>query len=252
MRDMLSILEDAYEYPVDIEFTVNFINEDQYKINLLQCRPFQVRGGFVAIERPSGVAQEDILLETAGPVIGQSRIESVQRIIYVAPSVYGRLPVNERYAVARLIGRLTHLEGPDRPDVTMLLGPGRWGTTTPSLGVPVSFAEINTVSILCEIVAMREDLVPDVSMGTHFFSELVEVDILYLALFPNHRGNFLRQAFFEGRENNLTKLLPDAGRYEDVVRVIDAADLPGASVQLYANTVKQQVMCYLASKAGLA
>ena len=73
----------------------------------------------------------------------------------------------------------------------MLIGPGRWGTTTPSLGVPVSFAEIDTVSVLCEIVAMRDDLVPDVSLGTHFFNDLVEMDILYLALFPGRQGQLL-------------------------------------------------------------
>ena len=75
----------------------------------------------------------------------------------------------------------------------MLIGPGRWGTTTPSLGVPVCFAEIDTVSVLCEIVAMREDLVPDVSLGTHFFNDLVEMDMLYLALFPGRQGQLLER-----------------------------------------------------------
>ncbi len=79
----------------------------------------------------------------------------------------------------------------------MLIGPGRWGTTTPSLGVPVSFAEIDAARILCEIVAMREDLVPDVSLGTHFFNDLVEMDMLYLALFPGRQGNSWSEAFFE-------------------------------------------------------
>ena len=44
------------------------------------------------------------------------------------------------------------------------MGPGRWGTTTPSLGVPTSFAEIDTVDVICEIVAMRADLIPDVKL----------------------------------------------------------------------------------------
>ena len=79
----------------------------------------------------------------------------------------------------------------------MLIGPGRWGTTTPSLGVPVHFAEINTVSVLCEIVAMRDDLVPDVSLGTHFFNDLVENDMLYLALFPKREGNYWNDALFD-------------------------------------------------------
>ena len=54
----------------------------------------------------------------------------------------------------------------------------------PMLGVPVSFSEIDTVAVLCEIVAMRENLVPDVSLGTHFFNDLVEMDMLYFAVDP--------------------------------------------------------------------
>ena len=116
--------------------------------------------------------------------------------MYVPPSVYGQLPIRDRYAVARLIGRLMHLTEPQPPRHVMLIGPGRWGTTTPSLGVPVSFAEIDTASVLCEIVAMRDDLVPDVSLGTHFFNDLVEMDILYLALFPDRKDNFWNRDLF--------------------------------------------------------
>lgn len=90
--------------------------------------------------------------------------------------------------MARLIGRLLHLDEEKPPEQIMLIGPGRWGTTTPSLGVPVSFAEIDTATVLCEIVAMREDLVPDVSLGTHFFNDLVEMDVLYWRSFPAERG----------------------------------------------------------------
>lgn len=245
MRDLLRILEEAYDYPVDIEFTANFLADNDYKLNLLQCRPLQVKGGSVIAEPPSDISEEDTLLETAGPVIGQSRLDTVARLIYVVPPVYAQLPIRKQYSVARLIGRLTHLEGPDKLGVTMLLGPGRWGTTTPSLGVPVSFAEIDTISMLCEIVAMRDDLVPDVSLGTHFFSELVEMDILYLALFPNQKGNVLNEAFFEEMPNKLPKLLPHAAVYSDVVKVIDPADCDGSrSLKLNADTFRQKVVCY--------
>jgi hypothetical protein len=127
----------------------------------------------------------------------------------------------------------------------MLLGPGRWGTTTPSLGVPASFSDIATVSALCEIVAMRDDLIPDVSLGTHYFSDLVESDILYLALFPGRQNNFLSLDFFEQSPNKLAALLPDAADWAGVVRVIDVADVAdGRDLILYANSLKQQVFCY--------
>ncbi|MBM4017947.1 MAG: pyruvate, phosphate dikinase [Planctomycetes bacterium] len=246
MRDMLRTLQEAYDYPVDVEFTANFFADGSYKINLVQCRPLQVKGAGPAAGPPPDIRREDVVVEAHGAVIGQSRLLAVDRLIYVEPAVYGQLPVAERYAVARLIGRLAHAGGPGGPRTLMLLGPGRWGTTTPSLGIPVRFADIDAVGVLCEIVAMRDDLVPDVSLGTHFLNELIEMDILYTALFPTRPDNFLNKAFFESRPNRLADLAPDAAAWAAAVRVVDAADLgPAAAVKLYANHLKQTVICYL-------
>ena len=245
MAKMLRLLEDAYECPVDTEFTANFFSGSEYTINLVQCRPLQVYQGVAAVEPPAHIARKDLIFNTHGAVVGQSRVVSVDRLIYVPPSVYGQLPISDRYSVARLIGRLMHLPEDGPPKRIALLGPGRWGTTMPSLGVPVSFAEINTVSVLCEIVAMREDLVPDVSLGTHFFNELVEAEMLYLALFPGREGNYLNESFFEPARNKLARLIPEAAGRSDLVRVIDAADIaPGGSIQLNASNIKQKVVCY--------
>ena len=249
MREILQTLQKAYEYPVDVEFTANFFNGDagSYKINLVQCRPLQVKGGGTVIQPAPQVERESVVLEAHGAVIGPSRACSVDRMVYVVPAVYGQLPINERYKVARLISKICHV-GDARKKTVMLLGPGRWGTTTPSLGVPVSFADINTVSILCEIVAMRDDLVPDVSLGTHFLNELVEMDILYLALFPNRQDNFLNREYFENGPNRLGELLPEAADYAHLVRVIDAPRLKrgedGTAIRLNADTLKQRVVCW--------
>ena len=250
MRQMLEVLQTAYGCPVDVEFAANFPDGERYKINLLQCRPFQCRSGGTVPDLPDRIPKEDLVLEARGAVIGQSREVNVDRLIYVDPSAYGQLSTSERHSVARLIGRITHIEEPNRPETIMLLGPGRWGTTTPSLGVPIRFSEINTVSVLCEIVAMREGLVPDVSLGTHLFSEMVEMDILYLALFPSKEGNFLNSDFLEQAPSRLVELLPDAAKLSDAVRIIDTADLDkGIVVKLNANSFDQRVVCYL-QRAG--
>ncbi|HSW51140.1 MAG TPA: PEP/pyruvate-binding domain-containing protein, partial [Bryobacteraceae bacterium] len=207
MRALLETLEQAYDYPVDIEFTANFLADGSYRINLVQCRPFQVKGGGHVVPQPGPVAEKDLVLATEGAVIGPSMATAVGRLIYIVPSVYGRLPLSDRYSIARLVGRLTALE--DRPEgVLLLAGPGRWGTAEPSLGVPVAFAEIGNVTALCEVVEMREGLVPDVSLGTHFFNDLVEMQILYLALVPGKEGNRVNADFIERAPNRLSALLP--------------------------------------------
>lgn len=250
MRQLLSILQQAYQYPVDVEFSANFLSEETYRINLLQCRPFQVKGDLRTVKVPETISPERILLRTQGPIIGNSVTERVESLIYVVPSVYGKLAINDRYAVARLIGRLVQALTPERDDAhtVLLLGPGRWATTTPALGVPVSFAEINRAKVVCEIAAMHEGLVPDVSLGTHFFNDLVEMDMLYLAIYPEHENSVLNHELLGSLPNCLTRMAQDAERWQDAVRVICAGDnSPTDAVQLTLNVdaLNQQAVLYV-------
>jgi hypothetical protein len=243
MRALMQTLERAYDYPVDIEFTANFLSDGTYRINLVQCRPFQVKGSGPSAALPDVVKKGDLVMATRGPVIGQSMVATVGRLIYVVPQVYGQLPLSDRYSIARLIGRLTNLE--DRPEGALLLaGPGRWGTAEPSLGVPVSFAEISSVTALCEIIEMREGLVPDVSLGTHFFNDLVEMQILYLALTPGQDGNSVNLDFIDKAPNRLRELMPPEAGWSEAVRVIDPAGLPTPRrLRLYADALRQSSVC---------
>ena len=177
----------------------------------------------------------------------------IDRIVYVLPSEYSRLTDADKVNVARIIGKLTHLTEPGIPKSLMLLGPGRWGTTTPSLGVPIASSDINSVAVLVELVAMDENTIPDVSLGTHFFNELVELDILYLALYPGKESTVLREEVFRNAPNRLPFLLPDAAKWANVIHVVDSGDFEdGTTAFINANALKQKAVCYLerSSTAG--
>jgi pyruvate,water dikinase len=151
-------------------------------------------------------------------VIGPSRVLRPDRLVYVVPARYGAMGQGARLEVARLIGRINHASEGCK---LVVLGPGRWGTRDPCLGLPVNFTEINRVAALCEIVAMNENLVPDVSLGTHFLNELIEADMLYFALFPGKDGNRIDEDFLMGQANRLADILPGQEGHADAVRVID-------------------------------
>jgi hypothetical protein len=246
MRAMLRELQEAYGCPVDVEFTANFVDRDTYAINLLQCRPFQVRGRTGDVRVPHALKPESVVVRTHGPIIGNSLAATINRLVYVVPAAYGELNEEERYALAKVIGRLTHLDGTREADTIMLVGPGRWGTTTPSLGVPVRLADINTVSVLCECALMHEGLVPDVSLGTHFFNDIVELDMLYMAVYPERPGHVLNEAFFGDGANRLTELLPDAAGWGHVVRVVESGAGAGRGrLCLSADVYRQEGVCYV-------
>jgi pyruvate,water dikinase len=181
--------------------------------------------------------------------VGPSAQTPVDRVIYVDPDAYVQLPTQDRHEVGRVIGRLTRLD-PEVDRRIMLLGPGRWGTTTVALGVPVSFAEIQRVSVLGEIMRLG-DVVPDVSLGSHFFNDLVEESMLYVALYPGHPGHALDEPRLRAAENRLAELLPDDARMAGVVRVIDFPAGDGKP-QLWLNCdcVGQEAVGYLEPHAA--
>ena len=249
MRLLIQTLRDALHYPFDIEFTANFLDDGSYRINLVQCRPFYVKE-LCKIPPPSvNIRKENIFLETLGPIIGRSINTSIDRLLYVAPSEYGQMKINDRYALARVIGQLIKKDNSDRNKIIMLVGPGRWGTTTPSLGVPVAFADINTVSVICEIESMNEYISPDLSLGTHFFNDLVESEIVYMGLFPGDNGTIFNEKVISALPNMAPDILHDTARWAHVLWYADGAHLPGNSeFYVHIDTLKQHGICFVDRK----
>lgn len=243
MRGLLGTLEAAYEHPVDVEFTLNFVAPAEYRINLVQCRPFQVRRNRPAVELPDHVPGEAVFLRSAGPIIGHSRFDVIDELIYVVPEAYSRLVWRDRYEVARLIGRVVHAPRAVKHPTLMLVGPGRWGTSTPELGVPVKMADIDAVSVLCECALMHEGLVPDVSLGSHFFNDIVELDMLYVAVHPQREGHLIDREFLNAAPNRLLEIAPEAGHWESVLRVI-SSDAVGRKLIVRADAAAQDATCF--------
>jgi pyruvate,water dikinase len=95
--------------------------------------------------------------------------------------------------------------------------------------------------------------VPDVSLGSHFFNDLVEENILYVAVFPGSPGYALDELRLRAAPNRLAALRPDDEGMASVVRVLDlSADGPGGpaaqTLWLNANCVEQEARCYFAPR----
>ena len=249
VRDLLATLQEAYRYPVDVELTANYLESGELKVNLVQCRPLQVKEGGLVHPAPRGLAEADVLLRSRGPVVGQSTCAPVDRVIHVDADAYAALGTQARYEVARVVGRVARASPPGAVRI-LLLGPGRWGTGTPSLGVPVAFAEIQRVAALCEVMSLGGH-VPDVSLGSHFFNDLVEADMLYLALHPGYPGHHLDRELLRRAENRLADLSPDDAAMGAVVSVVDFPQ-PGDPrlLWLHADTMAQEVIAYLDAPAS--
>jgi hypothetical protein len=241
MQKILKTLESHYQYPVDIEFTVNFTQDQKPLINLLQCRPLQTRGRQGHVEVPEQIDPEKILFKCEGHFMGGSIYQDIKKIIYVDPEAYINLPLSEKYDIARLVGELNRRVKTKEAEPTIFFGPGRWGTTTPSLGVPVSFHEINNAAVLAEIAYEGGNLMPELSFGTHFFQDLVEGDIFYVALFPDKNGTIFNRAKLNEIPDRLIEVLPESGKYANVVRFYELGDM---KLRIISDVTSRKVICF--------
>ena len=243
MTNILKTLEAAYNYPVDIEFTVNFKDDDEFRINILQCRPVQTKGLGPRVEIPSKIKKSKILFESTGNFLGGNISQDIDRIIYIDPAAYaGLASQSQKYDIARAVGEITRTTKGGKKPAVMLMGPGRWGTSTPSLGVPVSFAEIGNVAVLVEVAFASANAVPELSFGTHFFQDLVETGIFYLALYPDNVNTYINSAFFSSMPDTLKKVAPQYKKYWEVIKVLD---IKGPNPRIAADIISQRLVCYI-------
>ncbi len=241
MSRMLKKLETIYRYPVDTEFTINLVKDGKFQINLLQCRPLQTIGPEKQIKFPEHVEKGRILFQFEGNFLGGSISQPIHRIIYIDPQMYVELPLPKKYDVARLVGKLNRQISSKEETPTMLLGPGRWGSTTPSLGVPVGFSEINHMTVLGEIAYESGDLMPELSYGTHFFMDLVEMNIFYVAIFPEEKYVYYNMETLNTLPNTLAERVPSYAGYQDVVKVYEVQE---KDIKIMADVVSRKVMCF--------
>jgi hypothetical protein len=177
---------------------------------------------------PEDMDPKRVLLETKGTSMGLSRDVPLDIIVYVDPVRYYEMPYSDKPSVAKMIGRInwhyrylnTHM---------MLFVPGRIGTSSPELGVPVSFSDISAFEAICEIEEKKAGYNPELSYGSHIFQDLVEADILYTAAFDNEKTvHFSPEKLEKGRD--ISSDFDEDGLLFDIVKVVD---MSGQKCNLY-------------------
>jgi len=109
------------------------------------------------------------------------------------------------------------------------------------LGVPVKFAEINNVAVLAEVAFSAGNLMPELSFGTHFFQDLVETNIFYVALFPEKEDSMFNIIWFKQLKNLFCELMPESVKYEDIIGVYDVSN---KGLRVMSDVVSQRVICF--------
>ena len=233
MRKILRALQEAYDYAVDIEFTVNVDrasgeeSEPRFVINLLQCRPLQSFKGTGPLRCPPRLARCCSALPRT-PWAPRCRRGSTLSV-WSMPQVIEHVRTASGRALHALLAVATRRVREALGATAVLLAPGRIGTSSPDLGVPVTFAEIAAFRAIVEYADAAHGFSPELSYGSHMFQDLVEQDILYCAALERGATVFDRSVL-----SNLPQVGLDAAAGDpDIAACIRLYDARGRDLGLW-------------------
>jgi Pyruvate phosphate dikinase, AMP/ATP-binding domain len=173
LRELLAIAAGAVGAPVEIEFAGTFDPkaDDPARLALLQVRPMVVPASEVRVTEEE-LADPEVVV-ASGTVLGNGEIDTIRDIVYVKPDAYdpachGAIARQAQEMNDRLLAAGTGY---------VLVGFGRWGTSDPWLGSPVTWGQICGARVIVE--ASLPSLPGDLSQGSHFFHNITSFEVPY-------------------------------------------------------------------------
>jgi hypothetical protein len=246
LKKVLHTLEAYYEAPVDVGFTVQLVDMDEYppelNLSLLHCR----RQGYLAGDKPTplpaNLPPEAVAFKTSF-MVPRGAIDGIRHVVFVTPEGYDRLADPEqREALRQAISQLNAALGENK---FICVGPGAWGATNPRLGVPIDYADIHNAAALVELYGQRGGSQPDPALGTYAFQDLMEAAIYPLTVSLDQPEAGFNRAFFYETPSRLDDFLVLAPELEGCLRLIDAAAYaPGCHLAINMDDEKNLAVAY--------
>lgn len=197
--DVLKIGQAAMMRPVEVEFAVNFDpdNKNVADFYLLQIRPISNAFSRKDVDFEN-IKDEDLILRSDN-TLGNGIVTDVYDVIYVKPQSFD---ASKTEVMAKTISMLNSKLAAEKRSC-LLIGPGRWGSSEPWLGIPVKWSDISSVAVFAE--SALPDFRIDPSQGSHFFQNMTALGVGSFSLSP-----FLGDGFYD-----VTFLDAQIAEYED-------------------------------------
>lgn len=182
VKTLLRISEQAAEAKVEIEFAMTLDPERGLpaRFGFLQVRPMLVSGEFVEVSEEE-MAAENVLVASES-VLGNGFINTLEDVVYVRPEAFEakhtpKIAAEIEAMNVQLVNAQRHY---------LLIGFGRWGSSDPWLGIPVTWPQVSGAKVIVE--ATTPEMNVDPSQGAHFFHNITSLRICYFSV--HHAGEW--------------------------------------------------------------
>lgn len=209
---LLDIFKQAMGTPIEIEFSIDLDTEDTPTIYLLQIKPLIRQDENISIDIED--IAEDKIMMYASNGMGNGELSDIQDIIYVDVDKFDRLKTEKMAEEMNILNEKMKKLGRKY----ILIGPGRWGTRDKSTGIPVTWAQISNAKIIVE--QGLEDFPLDASLGSHFFHNVISMNVGYYSIQPNSdTGNLDYETLVKMPAEEITTYFRHV-RFEKPLRVL--------------------------------
>lgn len=192
LTELLILGEQSLGCPVEMEFALNMYREKDRNPDfcLLQIRPMVI-GSMDRVDESEQIAETDLFCLSQN-VLGNGIINDVRNIVIVPPHLFDSAHTQE---IALEIEKFNEKMSDNS---YILIGPGRWGSADPWLGIPVIWNQISKVKIIIEM-GMKEFPI-DPSFGSHFFQNVTSMRIGYFTIDPKKPDDILDWEWLKNQE----------------------------------------------------
>ncbi|MBO4427966.1 MAG: phosphoenolpyruvate synthase [Bacteroidales bacterium] len=188
LKQLLEIAQDEMKCCVEIEFAADLDASASATatFNVLQIRPISIDSRSADVDW-SRIDDKGAVVKSSS-ALGTGWIEGVRDIVYIKRDAFD--PMKTREIMEEVTAMNASMRAKGRGYV--LVGYGRWGSSIPTLGVPVKWGDISEVKALVE--CSLENFRVDPSQGTHFFQNMTSFNVGYINVDPFARDDVFDSA----------------------------------------------------------
>lgn len=190
IRDILDICKKELMCDVEMEFAADIEQKEngmRLNVKLLQVRPVGEYSSDNSISIETVTGRMNNVLVRSTKALGSGRIDGITHIIHVPSDIFDSAKTKEMAAEIAQFNNMVKKEGGSY----LLIGPGRWGSSDPWLGIPVMWSEISEARMIVESAIPGYQIEP--SQGTHFFQNITSLGVGYLTIDTVRKDGFINE-----------------------------------------------------------
>ncbi len=191
-KHLLDVFRREMGYAVEVEFAVTYPADGRgpARMTVLQVRPMAAPGKKIDVAQPA--TDEGDVLVYSDLVMGNGSYEDVTDIVYVKPDSFERSQTRQIGFEIEAINEKARADGRRY----LLIGFGRWGSSDPWLGIPVTWGQISSAAAIVE--STLPDMNVEPSQGAHFFLNIESFRVAYFTV-PHSHGHPVDWSWFMGQ-----------------------------------------------------